>query len=421
MIFKAYKFRLYPTKSQEELLSKHFGCVRYIYNWGLDFKTKHYKETNKNIGYMQISGKGGELSKLKSENIWLKEINSQSLVSALGNLDRAYSNFFNHRADFPKFKKKNNKQSFQVPQHGKFDIKNNRLYIPKFKEGIYCKIHRKLPSGKQGTITISKNPSGRYFASVLVEINEPIKEKIIPTKESTVGLDFGLKTFITTSTGEKIKSPEYLKQSLIKLQKLSKKHSKKQKGSKNKEKERIKLARLHEKISNQRLDFLHKLSSKLISENQAICIEDLNLQGMSKLWGRKINDISYYTFTQMLSYKAEWNSKVIIKIGRFDPSSQICSCCGYRNHNLKLSDRSWICPNCNSKLDRDINAAINIRDFGFNQYLIVPQELRDFKPLERKALAKKGRKKSLSETNLDELGKKMIHFESEAREALASS
>ena len=420
MLYKAYKYRLYPTKEQEILLAKHFGCVRYIYNWGLDFKTKTYKETGKNIGYMQISGKNGELSTLKKDNPFLKEVNSQSLVSALGNLDKAYKAFFEHRSGFPKFKNKSDKQSFQVPQHGRFDQKNNRLYIPKFKEGIYCKIHRKLPKGKLGTFTVSKNPSGRYFVSVLVEIDESVKEKIIPTKETTLGIDFGLKTFLTTSDGNKFKSPEYLKRSLAKLQKLSRKHSKKQKGSKNKEKERIKLARLHEKISNQRLDFLHKLSSKLISENQAICIEDLNIQGMSKLWGRKINDLSYYTFIQMLLYKSTWEGKMIIKIGRFEPSSQICSHCGYRNHNLTLKDRTWICPKCNSKLDRDINAAINIRDFGFNQYLTVPQELRDFKPLERKALAKRGRKKSFSETNLDELGKKIDHFDLEAREALAS-
>lgn len=419
-MIKAYKYRLYPTKVQEELLLKHFGCVRYIYNWGLDYKTKHYKETNKNIGYMQITGKDGALSKLKKENAWLKEVNSQSLVSALGNLDRAYSNFFAHRAKFPKFKKKSDKQSFQVPQHGWFDIKNNRLHIPKFKEGIYCKIHRKLPIGRQGTITVSKNPSGRYFVSVLVEINEILPEKQLPVKESTIGIDFGLKTFLTTSKGEKIYSPEYLKQSLIKLQKLSKSHSKKQKGSKNKEKERIKLARLHEKISNQRLDFLHKLSSRLISENQAICIEDLNIQGMSKLWGRKINDLSYYTFTQMLLYKSVWNGKTLIKIGRFDPSSQICNKCGYRNHNLKITDRTWTCPECNSKLDRDINAAINIRDFGLNEFNL-RQELSEVKPLERKALAKRNRKKSFSETDLDELGKKIDHNDLEAREALASS
>ena len=418
-MLKAYKYRLYPTKDQEELLLKHFGCVRYIYNWGLDYKTKHYKETNKNIGYMQIAGKDGALSKLKKENAWLKEVNSQSLVSALGNLDRAYSNFFAHRAKFPKFKKKSEKQSFQVPQSGRFDVRNNRIYIPKFKDGIYCKIHRKLPKGRQGTITISKNPSGKYFASVLVEINEILPEKQLPVKESTVGIDFGLKTFLTTSKGEKIYSPEYLKQSLDKLQKLSRKHSKKQKGSKNKEKERIKLARLHEKISNQRLDFLHKLSSRLISENQAICIENLNIQGMSKLWGRKINDLSYYTFTQLLLYKSVWNGKTLIKIGRFDPSSQICHKCGYRNHNLKVTDRTWVCPECNSKLDRDINAAINIRDFGLNEFNL-RQELSEVKPLERKALTKRNRKKSFSETDLDELGKKIDHNDLEAREALAS-
>lgn len=405
-MIKAYKYRLYPTKVQEELLLKHFGCVRYIYNWGLDYKTTFFKENGKSISYMNISGKDGALSTIKKENKWLKEINSQSLISALGNLDKAYSNFFAHRSSFPKFKKRSEKQSFQVPQHGWFDTKNNRLYIPKFKEGIYCKIHRKIPIGRQGTITISKNPSGKYFVSVIIEIEDSIKEKQKPIKETTIGLDFGLKTFITTSNGSKYTSPEYLKQALAKLQKLSRKHSKKQKGSKNKEKERIKLARLHEKISNQRVEFLHKLSSTLVSENQTICIEDLNMKGMSKLWGRKINDLSYYTFTQMLLYKSVWNGKNLIKIGRFDPSSQICSTCGYRNHDLKITDRTWKCPNCGSDLDRDINAAINIRDFGLNEFNL-RQELSDVKPLERKALTKRNRKKSISETVLDELGKKI--------------
>lgn len=408
-MIKAYKYRLYPTKAQEELLLKHFGSVRYIYNWGLNYKTTYFKENGKSISYMQISGKDGPLSKLKKENEWLKEVNSQSLVSALGNLDRAYSNFFAHRSEFPRFKKKHNKQSFQVPQHGWFDSKNNRLYIPKFKEGMYCKVHRKLPNGKQGTITISKNPSGRYFASVIIEIEDVIKEKPKPVKETTIGIDFGLKTFLTTSNNEKIYSPEFLKKNLVKLQKLYRKHSKKQKGSKNKEKIRIKLARLHEKISNQRLDFLHKLSSKLVRENQTICIEDLNIQAMSKLWGRKINNLSFYSFTQMLLYKSVWCGKNLIKIGRFDPSSQICHKCGFRNHDLKLSDRRWNCPCCNSELDRDVNAAINIRDFGLNEFNL-RQELSEVKPLERKALTKRNRKKSFSETVLDELGKKKSHL-----------
>ncbi len=412
-MIKSYRYRLYPTKTQEELLSKHFGCVRFIYNWGLDYKTRFYKKTGKSIGYMQISGKGGALSHIKKENEWLKEVNSQSLVSALGNLDKAYSNFFAHRASFPLFKKKSSKQSFQVPQHGWFDTKNNRLHIPKFKGGICCKIHRKMPTGRQGTITISRNPSGRYFASVLVEVDDPIIQRQPPIKETTIGIDFGLKTFLTTSNGEKIHSPEFLKNSLAKLQKLSKKHSKKQKGSRNSSKARVKLARLHEKISNQRLDFLHKLSSKLVSENQTICIEDLNMQGMSKLWGRKINDLSYHTFTQMLLYKSVWQGKNLIKIGRFDPSSQICSRCGYQNHDLKITDRTWKCPKCNSELDRDINAAINIRDFGLNEFNL-RQELSDVKPLERKALTKRNRKKSSSETVLDELGKMRSHPEIEA-------
>lgn len=412
-MIKGYRYRLYPTKAQEELLSKHFGCVRFVYNWGLDYKTRYYKEAGKSIGYMQLAGKDGALYDVKKENEWLREINSQSLVSALGNLDKAYSNFFAHRASFPQFKKKSSKQSFQVPQNGWFDTKNNRLHIPKFKGGIYCKIHRKMPTGRQGTITISRNPSGRYFASVLVEFEEPLKEKSKPTKETTIGIDFGLKTFLTTSNGEKIHSPEFLKNNLAKLQKLSRRCSKKQKGSKNKKKARIKLARLHEKISNQRLDFLHKLSSKLVSENQTICIEDLNIQGMSKLWGRKINDLSYYTFTQMLLYKSVWQGKNLIKIGRFDPSSQICSRCGYQNHDLKITDRTWKCPKCGSELDRDINAAINIRDFGLNEFNL-RQELSDVKPLERKALTKRNRKKSSSKTILGELGKMRSHSEIEA-------
>ena len=408
IMFKSYKYRLYPTKAQEELLSKHFGCVRFIYNWGLDYKTRYYKETGKSISYIQFCSKNGALSNIKKENEWLREVNAQSLISALGNLDKAYSNFFAHRASFPRLKKKSSKQSFQVPQYGWFDTKNNRLHIPKFKGGIYCKIHRKIPSGRQGTITISRNPSGRYFASVLVEFEELPKEKSKPVKETAIGIDFGLKTFLTTSNGEKIYSPEFLKNSLAKLQKLSRRCSKKQKGSKNRTKARIKLARLHEKISNQRLDFLHKLSSKLVSENQTICIEDLSLQGMSKLWGRKINDLSYYTFTQMLLYKSVWRGKNLIKIGRFDPSSQICSKCGYQNHDLKITDRTWKCPKCNSELDRDVNAAINIRDFGLNEFNL-RQELSDVKPLERKALTKRNRKRSSSETVLDELGKIRSH------------
>lgn len=401
MNLKAYKFRLYPTKEQEILLAKHFGCVRFTYNWTLDFKTRHYKETKQNIHWMQLT-KSDVFFDYKKEHEWLKEVNSQSLITSVGNVDRAYKNFFEGRSKFPKFKNKHQKQSFQVPQHGRIETENKKLFIPKFKEGIECVFHRPLPKGKLGTFTIEKRPSGRYFVSILVHVEEPLKEKIKPNK--ALGLDFGLKTFITTSEGEKIDSPEFGKQSLKKLQRAQRKLSKAQKGGKNKEKKRKKLAKIHEKITNQRNDFLHKLSYKLVCENQAdtICIENLNLEGMKKLWGRKVSDLSWFEFTRLLQYKSDWYGKNLIKIGRFEPSTKMCSCCG-KITKLELDQRKWTCSGCNVEHDRDINAAKNIKDFGMNQYQL-GQELTEVKPLEKKALARK--RKNSSETVFVELGKK---------------
>lgn len=398
---KAYKFRLYPTKEQEVLLAKHFGCVRFTYNWTLDFKTKHYKETKQNIHWMQLT-KSDVFFDYKKEHEWLKEVNSQSLISSVGNVDRAYKNFFEGRAKFPRFKCKHQKQSFQVPQHGRADTENKKLFIPKFKEGIKCVFHRPIPKGKLGTFTIEKRPSGRYFVSVLVHVEEPLKEKSKPTK--ALGLDFGLKTFITTSEGEKIESPEYGKQNSKKLIRAQRKLSKAQKGGKNKEKQRKKVAKLYEKITNQRNDFLHKLSHKLVCENQAdtICIENLNLEGMKKLWGRKVSDLSWFEFTRQLQYKCDWYGKNLIKIGRFEPSTKMCSCCG-KISKLELDQRKWTCSSCGSEHDRDINAAKNIKDFGMNQNQL-GQELTEVKPLEKKALA--GKRKQNSETVFVELGKK---------------
>lgn len=404
-MIRAYKFRLYPTEDQKILLSKHFGSVRHVYNWALDYKTKFYKENKKGISWMQLTS-NEDFFEYKSNNPWLKEINSQSIISSIGNLDRAYKNFFEGRSKFPVYKNKYVKQSFQVPQHGKVDVNNSKLLIPKFKGGIECIFSRPLPKGEHGTYTISKNAAGRYYVSILIHTEETLKRK--PIAKNVLGLDFGLKTFITDSDGNSYHSPEFLKKSLDKLRILSRKHSKK-KGTKNKEKDRNKLARLHDKISNQRGDFLHKLSHQLICKNQAdtICIEDLNIKGMSKLWGRKINDLSWSEFTRQLQYKADWYGKNLIKIGRFDPSSQICSGCGSRNHKLELNDRTWTCKTCNTNHDRDINAAKNIRDFGMNKYQL-GQELADVKPLEKKALIR-NRKKS-DETSFVELGKKKTYI-----------
>lgn len=402
MSIKAYKYRLYPTKEQEILLSKHFGHNRFVYNWALDFKTKHYKETKKNIHWMQFCKPDSPYMKLKKETTWLKEVNSQSLIASLSNLDNAYKNFFEGRTKFPKFKSKHQKQSFQVPQHGEIDKESKKLFIPKFKEGIECVFHRPIPKGKLGTFTVERRPSGRYFVSVLVHVEEIQKEKPKPNK--ALGLDFGLKTFITTSEGEKIESPEYGKQSLKKLKRAQRKLSKAQKGGENREKKRKKVAKIHEKITNQRNDFLHKLSHKLVCENQTdtICIENLNLEGMKKLWGRKVSDLSWFEFTRQLQYKCDWYGKNLIKIGRFEPSSKMCADCGTIT-KLELSQRKWTCSSCNVKHDRDINAAKNIKDFGMNQYQL-GQELTEVTPLDKKALA--GKRKNSSETFLREEGKR---------------
>lgn len=404
-MIKAFKFRLYPTEDQEVLLNKHFGCTRFIYNWALNYKTQHYAETKKNINWKYLSASDDYFT-LKDENDWLKEVNSQSLISAIGNLDRAYKNFFEGRADFPKHKKRKQKQTFQVPQHGSIDQDNGLLHIPKFKDGIKCNIHRPIPEGKLGTFTVEKRPSGRYFVSVLVHLNVGAPKKVEP--KNAIGLDFGLKTFITTSEGEKIKSPKFFKQNKRKLKKASRKHSKAKKGGKNREKCRLKLAKIHERIANQRKNFLHQTSHRIVNDSQidTICIEDLNLKGMLKLWGCAISDVSWFEFTRQLQYKCDWAGKNLIKIGRFDPSTILCNHCGFINRDLTLKDRRWTCPSCGTEHDRDFNAANNIRDFGMNQYRL-GQELSDVTPLEEKALAKK--RKPISETGSNELGEKRVY------------
>jgi len=232
-------------------------------------------------------------------------------------------------------------------------------------------LSRKVKKGKIGTATVSKNPAGQYFVSFIVHTNEqyPEFQKEV-TKENSLGIDFGLKHFLNFSDGTKVDSPEYFKRALDKLAKEQRKLSKKQKGSKNKEKQRIKVARVHQKISDQRNDFLHKLTTGLVKESQfdVFCLEDLNLDGMKKLWGRKISDLSYYTFQQMLNYKCIKYGKKVIKIGRFEPSSQICSYCGHRQ-KLSLNDRVYACTECGTEIDRDTNAAINIRNFALRDVI----------------------------------------------------
>ena len=363
-MYRARKYRIYPTNSQKELIHKHCGSVRFLYNLALETKTMAYLGSKVNLSRYDLQK---QVVDLKKELPWLKETNSQSLQVALLDLDTAYSNFFKGRADFPKFKKKSNRGSFNVPQN--VIVKNNLLIIPKFKEGIKIKLHRDLV----GTIkqaTISFTPTGKYFVSILCDTGEesPVKKPI--EEKNTIGVDLGIKDFLVTSEGEVIDNPKFLRNSIQRLKVLQRRASKKQKGSNNRKKANLKVAILHEKITNQRKDFLHKVSTQLIRENQTICLETLSVKNMVKNHNlaQAISDASWSTFVSMLEYKAEWYGKNILKIGRFEPSSKLHANCGYINKDLKLSDREWVCPKCFEVVSRDVNASINIKKFALKDY-----------------------------------------------------
>ena len=365
MMLKAYKYRLYPTKTQEVLLAKHFGCARYIYNYGLERKIKSYSETKKSVSRFTISA---DLPKLKNapETKWLSEVSAQALQAALVNLDKAFTRFFKEKKGFPKFKSKHsNHQSYQIPQNVSIDYNAQRVHIPKFDNGIKCKFDRQF-SGKIKTTTVSRAPTGKYFISILVETEDAIPNKAPIDENKAVGVDLGIKTFATLSDGTEIQNPKYLKKALKRLKRLQRSVSRKKKGS-NGRKQSIKLlARQYEKVTNKRKDFLHKTSKYLIDHYDTICLETLAASNMMKnhRLAQALSDISIGTFNEYMDYKAEWYGKSIIRIGQFEPSSKMCSC-GHIYRGLKLSDRVWTCPVCGSINQRDLLAAYNIKRFAF--------------------------------------------------------
>jgi putative transposase len=353
---KAFKFRLLPTQEQEVLLSKHFGCVRFIYNYFLSEKQKHYQENKKTLNFNQCAG--SLVAKKKEEGFeWLKEVNSQALVSSLMSLETAYGNFFKKRARFPKFKSRKGKNSFIVPQHVKVEEKG-LVKIPMFKEGIRFVEHRDL-KGKIKSATVSRTKTGKYYISFLCVVEKPLQ---FQKTGKNIGIDLGLKDFIITSEGQRFVNPKYIKQYEKELKKQQKHFSRKQNGSKRKEKQKIKVAKIYEKITNSRNDMQHKVSLKLIQNYDLIVIEDLNVKGMVKnhCLARAISDVSWSSFVTKLKYKAEWYGKTVCVIDRFYPSSKTCSCCGHIKESLDLSERSWTCSSCNTEHDRDVNAAKNI-------------------------------------------------------------
>jgi len=369
MIQKSYRYRIYPNKEQQELFEKHFGSVRFVYNWGLEKKIKAYQKNKKRISCFDLIN---ELVKLKKKKDfqWLNEVNSQSLQMSLRNLDNAFTSFFRKHNKFPKFKsKKNNKNSFQVPQHLKL---NNKLTIPKIPD-IKIKLSRPI-EGKIKTATISKTPTNKYFVSILAVEDKQLPKNPKITEKTTIGIDLGIKHFATISDGRKIENPKYLNQSELKLKRYQRWLSRKKRGSNNREKQRLRVALIQEKITNQRSDFIHKLTYQLAHENQvsSIAIEDLAIKNMIKnhYLAKAIADTSWHEFRRQLRYKCDWYGKNLLIIGRFEPSSKICSC-GYVNQGLKLSDRKWTCPRCRTEHDRDILASQNIKRFA-----LIPQGMR---------------------------------------------
>lgn len=356
-MLKTYKFRLYPNEEQRTYLAKTFGCTRFIYNKMLAERIKSYEE-NKDLDIKTI--KYPTPAQYKNEFDWLKEIDSLALANAQLNLDKAYKNFFRDKSvGFPKFKKKTNTNSYTTNnQNGTICIKNSHIKLPKLKSMIKIEQHRQF-NGLIKSCTISKVPSGKYFISVLVETE--IME--LPKIDKKIGVDLGIKEFAITSDGEFFSNAKYLKKSEKRLAKLQKDLSRKQKGSNNRRKAKIKVAKIHEKISNQRKDILHKISTQLINENQVIVIEDLKVSNMIKnhKLAKSIADASFAEFRRMLEYKAKWYGREIIVAPSNYASSQLCSSCGNKSSQTKdLSCRTYICPVCGMIMDRDINAAKNL-------------------------------------------------------------
>ncbi len=385
-IYKAYKYRIYPTKEQTVLINKHIGSCRWLYNYALEKKTKAYKKDKTRLSRFQLQA---DLPRLKEQKDteWLKEVNSQSLQVSLEHMDNAFVRFFREKKGFPKFKSKHgSRQSFSVPQSVKVDWENKRVSIPKLKN-IRFALDRK-PEGTIKSATVSRTPTDKYFISILIDtgIKPPKKYKI--KEQTSIGIDLGIKDFLITSNGEKVENPKHLKEHLFSLKKLQRRASKKKKGSSNRRRANLRVAKVYERIHNLRTDFLHKLSSKLISENQTICLENLDVAGMLKnhKLAQSIQDCSWSKFSQFLEYKADWNGVNIIRIGRFEPSSKMCSKCGWIKKDLILKDREWRCEECNVIHDRDINAAKNILDFGLHKNNHIGVGRPDSKPLESTSL-----------------------------------
>lgn len=361
MTKRAYKYRMYPTEEQQRNLAQTFGCCRFIYNWALATRKRAYFDHGKKIAIKDLSAAIPALKKAEG-TAWLSEVSAVPLQQALRHLDMAYKNFFVKRADYPVFKKKHKEQSATYTSNA-FTWDGHNLTLAKQQEPLPIVWSRPLPERAQpSSVTVSKDRAGRYFVSILVEENIAT----LPMTDKMVGVDLGLKSFLITSDGEIIDNPKYYARDEKKLAKAQRKHAKKKKGSNNRDKARRKVARLHARIADTRRDFQHQASTKLIRENQVICLETLNVKGMlqNHKLAKAISDVGWSEFVRQLEYKATWYGRTIVKIDRWYPSSKTCSACLHVLEELTLDMRSWVCPECGTCHDRDINAAQSILAAG---------------------------------------------------------
>jgi putative transposase len=370
-MYRAYKYRIYPNNKQKTLIEKTFSVVNFVYNYYLDYKNKLYKEEGKIFSKIDCNNHCNRV--LKNEYEWIREVDKFAVTNAIFNVNVAFINWIKHGRSFPHYKKDAKRCSYKTdftPNNIEVDFANNKIKLPKL-SWVECKVDRKF-EGKIKSATISKTYTGKYYVSVLVDTE--IEKK--PYVDGIYSFDLGIKDFLIDNKGNFITPPKPLCKYEKKIARLQRRLSKKQKGSKRSEKQRLRIAKLHEKVNNIRKDFLHKLSTKIINENQIIISEDLNVKGMLKnrLLAKHISDVSWGQFCLFLEYKAKWYGRTYHKINKFYASSQTCSVCGYKNEDIKkLSIRSWVCEKCGTEHSRDINAAVNIMNKGLEELGILNQ------------------------------------------------
>ena len=365
-MYKAYKYRIYPNKQQKELIRKTFGCCRFVYNQTLAYKKELYEKEKKSVSKIDCNNYCNR--ELKKTYEWLKEVDKFALTNAIYNMDSAYQKFFKEHAGYPKFKSKHdNHKSYTTNfSNGNIavDFEHGKVKLPRIKK-IKAKLHRRF-KGKIKSATVSQVPSGKYYVSILVETDH----EELPHRNKNIGLDLGIKYLCITSEGRKYENLKTIKRYEKNLKKLQRQLAHKKKGSNNYYKKKKKIALCHEKITNTRSDYLHKVSHEIVSENQVIVSENLQIKNMVKNHhlAKYISDASWHELTRQLEYKAKWNGRKYIKIDTFYASSQLCSVCGHQNPDIKdLSVRTWVCPECGAEHDRDINAAKNILEEGLRQ------------------------------------------------------